>query len=281
MIRLIVCVLTCIHWIIILIPMTRYYHRHPEKYDEAACYRLARKMVNIIQRHSRISTEIYGRENLPKEGGYIMYSNHQDRYDMLGIVSGHDEPCTMMIKMDRSKLPWVDECVDLLHAKRVDQEDPRQAVTVINEIADEVRAGRRYVIFPEGRHDDNHNELLEFKHGCFKSAQKAQCPIVPVCLVDSWKSFTVNNLKSVRTQVHFLKPIPYEEYKDLRSVEIAELVKSRIQECMTEELQRRQSEQNETYVFAREMGLIGAEDPAIAPEGDVSLRRDDDHSYQN
>jgi 1-acyl-sn-glycerol-3-phosphate acyltransferase len=29
--------------------------------------------------------------------------------------------------------------------------------------------------------------------------------------------------------MHYLKPSPYEEYKDLKTVDVAELVKSRIQ----------------------------------------------------
>ena len=33
-----------------------------------------------------IHTKAYGQENLPKEGGYMMYPNHQGKYDALGIV---------------------------------------------------------------------------------------------------------------------------------------------------------------------------------------------------
>ena len=33
-------------------------------------------------------------------------------------------------------------------------------------------------------------------------------------------------------QVHFLKPISYEEYKDLKTPDLAALVKSRIQETI-------------------------------------------------
>ena len=36
----------------------------------------------------------------------------------------------------------------------------------------------------------------------------------------------------VSVQMHYLAPIAYEEYKDLKTVEIAELVKSRIQACI-------------------------------------------------
>ena len=35
-------------------------------------------------------------------------------------------------------------------------------------------------------------------------------------------------------QVHFLKPMHYEEYKDMKTLEIAEEVKRRIEEVMKE-----------------------------------------------
>ena len=34
----------------------------------------------------------------------------------------------------------------------------------------------------------------------------------------------------VVTQIHYLDPIPYEDYKDMKDTEIAEMVKSKIQE---------------------------------------------------
>ena len=36
------------------------------------------------------------------------------------------------------------------------------------------------------------------------------------------------------TQVHFLKPIPYEEYQGMKTFEIAALVKSRIEAVIEE-----------------------------------------------
>ena len=43
-----------------------------------------------------------------------------------------------------------------------------------------------------------------------------------------------NTFEKVRTQVHFLPPIPYEEYGKLRKHDVCELVKKRIQEKLDE-----------------------------------------------
>ena len=61
---------------------------------------------------------------------------------------------------------------------------------------------------------------------------KAQCPIVPVALIDSYKPFDVNSIEKIKVQVHFLEPIRYEEYKDMKSVEIAKEVKIRIEKII-------------------------------------------------
>ena len=61
---------------------------------------------------------------------------------------------------------------------------------------------------------------------------KAKCPIVPLCFVDCFKVLDQKGSKPVTVQMHYLKPIPYEEYKDLKTVDLAELVKSRIQEVL-------------------------------------------------
>lgn len=58
----------------------------------------------------------------------------------------------------------------------------------------------------------------------------AKAPIVPVVLIDSYKVFNSFNMKPVTVQVRFLKPIRYEEYKTMKTMEIANIVKSRIEE---------------------------------------------------
>ncbi len=57
-------------------------------------------------------------------------------------------------------------------------------------------------------------------------------PIVPVALIDSFKVFNSFTLGKVTTQVHYLKPLLYEEYKNLKTVEIAKIVQERIREVI-------------------------------------------------
>lgn len=228
MIRIIYVVAVSLPLVIYYIGKARYIERHGEKFSEERRYQMARKCISIMQRKGRITTESRGQELLPGEGGYVMYSNHQGKYDTLGIMGSHPKPCTIVIDAYRSKLPITDTFIDLVQGSRLDKRDMKKQMKTIREISEEVRAGRRYIIFPEGGYDHNKNDLQDFMPGAFKCAVWAKAPIVPVAIIDSYKPFGVNSLRRVKTYVHFLKPVYFEEYDGMRTADIAELVKSRI-----------------------------------------------------
>ena len=205
-----------------------YIERHAENYTEADRYHMARHAISVMQHNGFIHTDVYGIENLPENGGYVMYPNHQGKYDALGIMSVHDAPCTVVMDKKRSALPIADQFITLLQGSRLDKTDMKSQLKTMASITNQVKSGRRYIIFPEGGYYHNRNDVKEFLPGAFKCAIKSQSPIIPVALIDSYKPFELNSLKPVTTQVHFLEPIYYEEYKDLTSKEIADLTRNRI-----------------------------------------------------
>lgn len=227
-----VCILS-LPFIIYYLWKVWYVEQHSWKYDETDRYSFARRMISIMKRNGRITTNVYGTENLPEQGGYIMYANHQGKYDSLGIISVHQKPCTVLMDEQRSHLILADQFVTLLQGCRIDKTNIKSQVKAILHITDEVKDGRRYIIFPEGGYHNNQNNVDSFSPGSFKCAMKAHSPIVPVALVDSYKPFGVNSLRPVTTQVHFLEPLYYEEYKDMTSQEIAETVRKQIIEAIT------------------------------------------------
>lgn len=226
-------------FVVYYICKAHYIQRHGERYSEEERYKMARKCIRIMMRNGRIQTESFGQELLPEDGGYVMYSNHQGKYDTLGIMSSHPKPCTIVIDAYRSRLPITDSFIDLVQGSRLDKTDMRKQLKTILQIADEVKNGRRYIIFPEGGYDHNKNELQDFMAGSFKCATKARAPIVPVAIIDSYKPFGVNSLRKVKTQVHFLEPILFEEYGKMTTAEIDGMVKDRIASAIDMELSRR------------------------------------------
>lgn len=232
MLRLFFVCLVSLPFIIYYMWLVGYIEKHENNYTEAQRYKIAQKMVAIMKRNGFIHTKVFGQENLPKDGGYVMYANHQGKYDTLGIINVHEKPCTIVIDEKRSRLIFANQFISLLKGCRLDRTNIRSQVNGIYSIIKEVKAGRRFIIFPEGGYKDNKNKVKDFLPGSFKCAMKAKSPIVPVVLIDSYKVFGINSIRPVTTQVHFLKPLYYDEYKDMNSTDISNEVRNRIVETI-------------------------------------------------
>ena len=192
----------------------------------------------LMNKTGKINTVETGIENLPKQGGYMMYPNHQGKSAVLGIMYTHKFPCSFVMDKRKSHTILVREFCDLVQAKRLEKDNPRQGITIINQVAKEVAAGKKYILFPEGGYRfNNKNKVCDFKAGSFKIVLKSHAPIVPIALIDSYKVFNSFHIGPITTYVHYLKPICYEEYKGMKTQEIADLVKIRIEEKIQQEMQ--------------------------------------------
>lgn len=112
----------------------------------------------------------------------------------------------------------------------MDREDIKDQVRIISEVGKRVKSGENFVIFAEGHRSRKGNEILEFKSGTFKSVMKANCPIVPVALINSFRPFDINSLERENVEIHYLPPIMPEEYKNMKTSQIAQMVHDRIEE---------------------------------------------------
>ena len=172
----------------------------------------------------------FGVENLPKENGFMFFPNHQGLYDVLAIIEACPRPFAVVAKKEIANIQFLKQVFACMKAYMLDREDVRQAMQVIIHVTEEVKKGRNYLIFAEGTRSKNGNHPGEFKGGSFKCAMNAHCPIVPVAMLNSYQAFDTNSIHPVTVQVHFLKPLYYEDYKDMKSTEIAKIVRARIVE---------------------------------------------------
>ncbi len=212
-------------------------YQNVQKYDAATRYAFLHKEAANANRRGRVTIECHGIDNLPKESGYIMFPNHQGLFDALAFMETHERPFVTVMKKEVRNVFLLRNIIQMLQAEIIDREDVRQSLTVIKNMTRRVKDKENFVIFAEGTRSRNGNKIGEFKGGSFKSAMNACCPIVPVALVDSYKAFDTNSIKRITVQIHYLPPLYYEDYKDMKSTEIAELVSSRIQNTINAAIQ--------------------------------------------
>lgn len=213
-----------------------YHASHVDKYTEEEHYKMLRYITYRANKGGNVIIDVHGQENIPKENGFMFFPNHQGMYDVLAIIDACPKPFSVVAKKEVANVPFLKQVFACMKAYMLDREDVRQAMEVIINVTKEVKKGRNYLIFAEGTRSKKGNQIQDFKGGSFKSATKARCPIVPVALIDSFKPFDTNSITPVTVQVHFLEPLLYEEYKDMKTNEIAETVKERIQNKINENI---------------------------------------------
>ena len=209
-----------------------HYAKHTDEYPEEEKYRHIQSILKLAVESGNIDLKVYGLDNLPKENGFMLYGNHQGMFDVVALAATCPNCLGAVLKKELKDVPFLKEIAACTKSFAMDREDVRQSLTVIQAVTKEVQNGRNYLIFPEGTRSKNGNQMGEFHGGSFRCAIKAKCPIVPLAFIDSFKVLDQKGSKPVSVQLHYLEPIPYEEYKDLKTVEVAALVKSRIAETI-------------------------------------------------
>ncbi len=212
------------------------YAKHTDEYPEAEKYRHIQYILQHAIQGGNVEMTVTGQENIPAEGGFMFYANHQGMFDVLAIAATCDRPIGAVLKKELYDIPFLHQIVLCTKSFAMDREDVRQSLTVIQNVTEEVKKGRGYLIFPEGTRSKRGNEMLPFHGGSFRCATKSKCPIVPIALIDCFKVLDQKGSKPVSIQIHYLKPIACEEYEGMKPAEVAQLVKSRIaqkiQECI-------------------------------------------------
>ena len=192
-----------------------YHARHVEKYTEEEHYELLRYIDHRANTSGNINIKVYGQENIPDDNGFMFYPNHQGLYDVLAIMEACPRPFSVVAKKEVANVPFLKQVFACMKAYMIDREDVRQSLQVIINVSNDVKAGKNFLIFPEGTRSKKGNQVQEFKGGSFKAATRAKCPIVPVALVNCFVPFDSKTTEQVDVQVHFLKPLLYDEYKDM------------------------------------------------------------------
>ena len=208
------------------------YAKHPERYPEEERWRHVQKVMSWVIDTGNIDLTVTGQENIPQEGSFMLYANHQGMFDVVALAATCDRPLGAVYKKELKNVPVLKKILQSTLSFDMDREDVRQSLTVIQNVVKEVQSGRNYLIFPEGTRSKNGNVMGEFHGGSFRAAMKAKCPIVPVAFIDSFKVLDQKGSDQVSVKMHYLTPIPYEEYADLKTVELAALVKERIAKAM-------------------------------------------------
>ena len=209
------------------------YAKNRDNHTREEMYAHIHEIMGRAVAKSNVDLQVTGLENIPEEGGFMMYANHQGLFDVVAMAATCPVPISAVLKQELRDVPLLKQIMLCTYSYPMDRSDVRQSLKVIQAVTRDVKEdGRRFIIFPEGTRSKRGNVMGEFHGGSFRCAVKAKCPILPIAFIDSFKPLDEKGSRPLTVQMHYLPVIPYEEFKDLDTVELAALVKSRIQECI-------------------------------------------------
>jgi len=160
--------------------------------------------------------ETSGGENIPKEGGVLLCSNHISVLDPITVGIRINRKIKFMAKAELFKVPVLGPVITKLGAfpvKRggVSKESIKTSLTIL-------RNGEMMGIFPEGT---RHSDSGAAKKGAATFALRSGAAVVPAAIVGDYKLFR-------KMRVIYGAPLDLTEFKQMESGEAVEAVTENI-----------------------------------------------------
>lgn len=205
-----------------------------EEYEEFVTKKVSDWAMNRMN-DSGAKVNVYGIENLPKDGSILFVSNHQSNFDILLLLSYLPVPKGFVAKTELAGFPFVNKWMRKIHCLFMDRHDIKQSAQIIIEGIKQLKSGINMVIFPEGTRSKT-GELGEFRSGSFKLATKSKCLIVPITIDGTRKIMEANNYKimpeTINLYIH--EPINTSSLSKEEQAELPDRVRNIINKCLVQ-----------------------------------------------
>ena len=124
---------------------------------------------------------VLGLENVPKDTPVLYVSNHRSLADIPMAYITVPNLMGFVAKIETKKIPFLSWWMVLVNCLFLDRSDMRAGMKMVLDGIDSIKQGYSIFIAPEGTRNHG-DELLPFKEGSFKMAEKTGCPIIPVAI---------------------------------------------------------------------------------------------------
>lgn len=179
--------------------------------------------------YALIRSKVNGIEKLPEGERFLLVSNHRSFFDPLVLMDKLRQYNIAYISKESTlRVPVIREVAHAAGCLPIDRENSRNALKTIVQAADYLKRGIcSMAIYPEGTRTHG-KELLEFHHGSFKVAQKANAPLVITSVQGTEKVRKNLFRRKSEVTVNILDVIPAERVQQMSTQELADYSRSLI-----------------------------------------------------
>ena len=163
-------------YLILLLFRKRY--RHTTSVIAQKIVKYAFKLVLFL---TGTKTIVIGTENVPTDTAVLYVSNHRSLMDIPLAYSTLPTVTGFIAKIEVKKVPFLSWWMELVNCLFLDRDDMRAGMKTILSGIENIKNGYSMFVAPEGTRN-HEEELLPFKEGSLKMAEKTNCPIIPVAI---------------------------------------------------------------------------------------------------
>ena len=194
----------CVEWVI------RKYSRQKADFSSLRIVQWAFKVIIGI---SGVRLTVIGEENIPKDEAVRYGPNHQSYYDIILTYARCPGLTGYVAKNSMIRIPVFSSWMKRLYCLFLNREDLKEGLKTILVGIDQMKQGISMCIFPEGTRNKNYQEMMPFKEGSLKMAEKSGCPIIPVAITNSAEIFEnhLPRIKPCHVILQYGKPIRTQE----------------------------------------------------------------------
>ena len=184
--------------------------------------------------YSGVRVHLRGEEKLPKNGRFVLVSNHRSGKDPIAVLSAMWKyNISFISKPSNMKLPVLGRVAYGAGFLPIDRENDRSALRTILQAADYLRRDICSVaIYPEGTRNRGEG-LLPFHAGSFKLPQRAGVPLVIMATTGTSRK-DGHGLLGREVCLNVLETMEAERVKSMTSVELSDYARRKIEDFLTE-----------------------------------------------
>ncbi|MSR58552.1 MAG: MFS transporter [Planctomycetaceae bacterium] len=146
------------------------------------------RFVLWLASHTVYKVRIYGRENLPENGGALLVANHVSWVDAFFILISSSRPVRMLAYADYVRGGWMGWGMRVMGVIPVKAtEGPKAIIRSLQTARAAVESGELVCIFAEGSLTRT-GQLQPFQRGLMKIVEGTGAPVIPVYLDGLWGS---------------------------------------------------------------------------------------------
>ena len=198
--------------------------------------RIVQWAFRVILFISGTKVTVIGEENVPKDTPVLYIGNHRSYFDIIITYARCPRLTGYVAKDNIAKVPLLSNWMRRLYCLFLNRTDVKEGLNTNLTGIEQIKNGVSMCIFPEGTRSKGDSELdmLPFKSGSFKMAEKTGCTIIPMAITGSSHIFE-DHLPSVRKThvvLQYGEPILLSELSKDEKKQLASLAQDRVKKML-------------------------------------------------